>query len=72
MAFTFIAFYCHKYLNHFTYTLFLPTLACGEVIQRPHGHVTLESYPINAKCEWTLQVGQGATMELRYLLLKAN
>lgn len=43
----------------------VPTLACGEVIHRPHGHVMLESYPINAKCEWTLQVGQGATIELR-------
>ncbi|XP_043101469.1 inactive serine protease PAMR1 [Puntigrus tetrazona] len=41
-------------------------LTCGGVIQRPHGHVTLESYPINAKCEWTLQVGKGATMELRF------
>ncbi len=50
----------------------MQTLACGEVIQRPHGHVTLESFPINAKCEWTLQVGQGATVELRYLLLKSN
>lgn len=44
-------------------------LTCGEVIQRPHGHVTLESYPINAKCEWTLQVGQGATMELRISMI---
>uniref|UniRef100_A0A672LCI1 Peptidase domain containing associated with muscle reration 1 n=1 Tax=Sinocyclocheilus grahami TaxID=75366 RepID=A0A672LCI1_SINGR len=44
-------------------------LTCGEVIQRPHGHVTLESYPINAKCEWTLQVGKGATMELRVSMI---
>ncbi|XP_067293549.1 inactive serine protease PAMR1 [Pseudorasbora parva] len=44
-------------------------LTCGEVIQRPHGHVTLESYPINAKCEWTLQVDRGATVELRFSMI---
>ncbi|KAK7176116.1 hypothetical protein R3I93_000390 [Phoxinus phoxinus] len=44
-------------------------LTCGEVIQRPQGHVTLESYPINAKCEWTLQVGRGATVELRFSMI---
>ncbi|XP_056602708.1 inactive serine protease PAMR1 [Triplophysa dalaica] len=44
-------------------------LTCGEVIHRPHGHVILESYPINAKCEWTLQVGQGATVELRFSMI---
>ncbi|RXN26459.1 inactive serine protease PAMR1-like protein [Labeo rohita] len=44
-------------------------LTCGEVIQRPHGHVTLEGYPINAKCEWTLQVGRGAMMELRFSMI---
>uniref|UniRef100_A0A671MKQ5 Peptidase domain containing associated with muscle regeneration 1 n=1 Tax=Sinocyclocheilus anshuiensis TaxID=1608454 RepID=A0A671MKQ5_9TELE len=47
-------------------------LTCGEVIQRPHGHVTLESYPINAKCEWPLQVGKGATMELRVSMIKVR
>ncbi|XP_017314205.2 inactive serine protease PAMR1 isoform X2 [Ictalurus punctatus] len=40
-------------------------LTCGEVIRRPQGHVTLESYPINAKCEWTLHVGRGLAMEFR-------
>lgn len=44
-------------------------LTCGEVIHRPHGHVTMESYPINAKCEWTLQVNQGATIELRFSMI---
>lgn len=39
--------------------------ACGEVIRRPQGHVTLESYPINAKCEWMLHVGRGLAMEFR-------
>ncbi|XP_051539012.1 inactive serine protease PAMR1 [Myxocyprinus asiaticus] len=44
-------------------------LTCGGVIQRTQGHVTLDSYPINAKCEWTLQVSQSAMMELRFSML---
>ncbi|KAI4876139.1 hypothetical protein NFI96_002612 [Prochilodus magdalenae] len=40
-------------------------LTCGDVIRRPQGHVILESYPINAKCDWTLHVSKGMTMELR-------
>lgn len=39
--------------------------ACGEIIRRPQGHVTLESYPVNAKCDWTLQVSNGLAMEFR-------
>ncbi|KAK3527969.1 hypothetical protein QTP86_013084 [Hemibagrus guttatus] len=37
-------------------------LKCGEVIRRPQGHVTMESYPVNAICDWTLQVSNGFTM----------
>ncbi|XP_037390303.1 inactive serine protease PAMR1 [Pygocentrus nattereri] len=44
-------------------------LTCGEVIRRPQGHVILESYPINAKCDWTLHVSTGLTMELRFTML---
>ncbi|TRZ04415.1 hypothetical protein DNTS_013284 [Danionella cerebrum] len=44
-------------------------LTCGDIIQRSQGHVTLESYPISAKCDWTLQVGRGATMELRFSMM---
>ncbi|KAI5088644.1 inactive serine protease PAMR1-like [Silurus meridionalis] len=44
-------------------------LTCGEVIRKPQGHVTLESYPINAKCDWTLHVRKGLTMEFRFTML---
>lgn len=40
--------------------------ACGGVIQRGHGHIALESYPINARCEWTVQVERGSNIELRW------
>ncbi|XP_066513794.1 inactive serine protease PAMR1-like [Hoplias malabaricus] len=44
-------------------------LTCGEVINRPQGHVILESYPINSKCDWTLRVTRGLKMELRFTML---
>lgn len=44
-------------------------LACGGVIRRPQGHVTLESYPINARCEWIIYGNKGMTMDLRCLSL---
>ncbi|XP_060767322.1 inactive serine protease PAMR1 isoform X1 [Neoarius graeffei] len=44
-------------------------LTCGQVIQRRQGHVTLESYPINAECDWTLQVSRGSAMEFRFTML---
>ncbi|XP_008291831.1 inactive serine protease PAMR1 [Stegastes partitus] len=42
---------------------------CGGVLQRAQGHVALESYPTNARCEWTVQVGRGGSVELRFSLL---
>ncbi|KAF5906580.1 inactive serine protease PAMR1-like isoform X1, partial [Clarias magur] len=44
-------------------------LKCGEVIRKPQGHVTLESYPINAACDWTLHVSTGVAMEFRFTML---
>lgn len=41
--------------------------ACGGVILRPQGHVVLESYPTNARCEWTVQVEVERTVELRWV-----
>lgn len=38
---------------------------CGGVIKRAHGYIALESYPNNARCEWTVQVESGNTIELR-------
>ncbi|XP_023261050.1 uncharacterized protein LOC111654319 [Seriola lalandi dorsalis] len=42
---------------------------CGGVIQRAQGHIALESYPTNARCEWTVHVQKGSSIELRFSLL---
>uniref|UniRef100_A0A3P8RI48 Peptidase domain containing associated with muscle regeneration 1a n=1 Tax=Amphiprion percula TaxID=161767 RepID=A0A3P8RI48_AMPPE len=42
---------------------------CGGVLQRAQGHIALESYPTNARCEWTLQVERGGSIQLRFSLL---
>ncbi|XP_019955015.2 inactive serine protease PAMR1 [Paralichthys olivaceus] len=42
---------------------------CGGVIQRAQGHVALESYPTNARCEWRVQAQRGRSIELRFSLL---
>ncbi|XP_028812567.1 inactive serine protease PAMR1 [Denticeps clupeoides] len=44
-------------------------MTCGGVIRRSQGHVALESYPINARCDWTLQVNRGKTIELRFTMV---
>ncbi|KAM4721240.1 inactive serine protease PAMR1 [Rhinophrynus dorsalis] len=44
-------------------------MRCGEVIQAAHGEIMLESYPFNAQCEWTIQVTQGYTVELRFAMM---
>ncbi|TNN46927.1 Inactive serine protease PAMR1 [Liparis tanakae] len=42
---------------------------CGGFIQQTQGHIGVESYPTNARCEWTVRVGGGSTVELRFSLL---
>uniref|UniRef100_A0A672G6C7 Si:ch211-102l7.3 n=1 Tax=Salarias fasciatus TaxID=181472 RepID=A0A672G6C7_SALFA len=42
---------------------------CGGVIQRAQGHIALEGYPTNARCEWTVRAGRESTIELRFSLL---
>ncbi|XP_031146001.1 inactive serine protease PAMR1 isoform X3 [Sander lucioperca] len=42
---------------------------CGGIIQRAQGVIAMESYPINARCEWTVQVERDSTIELRFSLL---
>ncbi|XP_045889179.1 inactive serine protease PAMR1-like [Micropterus dolomieu] len=42
---------------------------CGGVIQRAQGHIALESYPTNARCEWRVQVERNSRIELRFSLL---
>nr|XP_055048276.1 inactive serine protease PAMR1 isoform X5 [Misgurnus anguillicaudatus] len=47
-------------------------LTCGGVIHRRQGHLVLESYPTNARCEWTLRVDQPFTIDLRFLMLSVE
>ncbi|XP_061565169.1 uncharacterized protein LOC133419767 [Cololabis saira] len=42
---------------------------CGGVIQRAQGHIVLESYPANARCEWTVEVERNSIIELRFSAL---
>ncbi|XP_076011946.1 inactive serine protease PAMR1 [Genypterus blacodes] len=42
---------------------------CGGVIQRTQGHIALESYPTNARCEWIIQVQRGHTVDLSFAQL---
>ncbi|XP_057693859.1 inactive serine protease PAMR1 isoform X2 [Corythoichthys intestinalis] len=44
-------------------------MKCGEVIHKRQGHLILESYPNNARCDWTIQVDNPFTIELRFMML---
>ncbi|KAM6961112.1 inactive serine protease PAMR1 [Aplochiton taeniatus] len=44
-------------------------LKCGGVIHKRQGHLVLEGYPTNARCEWTLQVDRPFTIEFRFMML---
>ncbi|XP_050960720.1 LOW QUALITY PROTEIN: inactive serine protease PAMR1 [Labeo rohita] len=44
-------------------------LTCGGVIHKRQGHLVLESYPNNARCEWTLKVDRPFTIDLRFMML---
>ncbi|XP_063045223.1 inactive serine protease PAMR1 [Engraulis encrasicolus] len=44
-------------------------MTCGGVMRRAQGHFTLESYPINARCDWIIHVNRGVAMELRFTML---
>ncbi|XP_064920938.1 inactive serine protease PAMR1 isoform X6 [Columba livia] len=42
---------------------------CGQVLQASRGHILLEGYPLNARCEWTIHVQAGFNIELRFYML---
>ncbi|XP_027128352.1 inactive serine protease PAMR1 isoform X2 [Larimichthys crocea] len=44
-------------------------MKCGGVIHKRQGHLVLESYPNNARCEWTIQVDRPFTIDLRFMML---
>nr|XP_015820312.2 inactive serine protease PAMR1 [Nothobranchius furzeri] len=44
-------------------------MKCGGVIRKQQGHLILESYPNNARCEWTIQVDRPFNIKLRFMML---
>ncbi|KAM8860986.1 inactive serine protease PAMR1 isoform 1-T1 [Synchiropus picturatus] len=44
-------------------------MKCGGVIRKRQGHLVLESYPNNARCEWTIEVDRPFTVELRFMMI---
>ncbi|XP_075996788.1 inactive serine protease PAMR1 [Genypterus blacodes] len=44
-------------------------MKCGGVIRKRQGHLVLESYPNNARCEWTIQVDRPFTIDLRFMMV---
>ncbi|NWX09356.1 PAMR1 protease, partial [Caloenas nicobarica] len=44
-------------------------MRCGQVLQASRGHILLEGYPLNARCEWTIHVQAGLNIELRFYML---
>uniref|UniRef100_A0A8C8FXZ8 Inactive serine protease PAMR1 n=1 Tax=Oncorhynchus tshawytscha TaxID=74940 RepID=A0A8C8FXZ8_ONCTS len=44
-------------------------LKCGGVIRKRQGHIVVESYPTNARCEWTVQVDPRFTINFRFMML---
>ncbi|XP_069479462.1 inactive serine protease PAMR1 isoform X2 [Ambystoma mexicanum] len=47
-------------------------MRCGEVIQASKGEILMEGYPINAHCEWSIQVKPGFIIELRFAMLSVE
>ncbi|KAJ8003028.1 hypothetical protein DPEC_G00165110 [Dallia pectoralis] len=44
-------------------------MQCGGMIHKRQGHIVLESYPTNARCEWTIQVDPPFTIDFRFMML---
>ncbi|XP_015282119.1 PREDICTED: inactive serine protease PAMR1 isoform X2 [Gekko japonicus] len=44
-------------------------MRCGQVLQASKGQILLESYPLNAHCEWTIHSKPGYVVELRFAML---
>ncbi|XP_031449203.1 inactive serine protease PAMR1 isoform X2 [Phasianus colchicus] len=44
-------------------------MRCGQVFRAARGQILLESYPLNARCEWTIHVQAGFNIELRFPML---
>ncbi|XP_077819220.1 inactive serine protease PAMR1 isoform X3 [Macaca mulatta] len=44
-------------------------MRCGQVLRAPKGQILLESYPLNAHCEWTIHTKPGFIIQLRFVML---
>lgn len=44
---------------------FLLFSGCGQVLRASKGQILLESYPLNAHCEWTIHARPGFIIQLR-------
>uniref|UniRef100_A0A8B9NQT7 Inactive serine protease PAMR1 n=2 Tax=Apteryx TaxID=8821 RepID=A0A8B9NQT7_APTOW len=44
-------------------------MRCGQVLRASRGQILLESYPLNARCEWIIHVQAGFNVELRFSML---
>uniref|UniRef100_A0A7M4EYH4 Inactive serine protease PAMR1 n=1 Tax=Crocodylus porosus TaxID=8502 RepID=A0A7M4EYH4_CROPO len=44
-------------------------MQCGQILRTSKGQIILESYPLNARCEWTIHVKPGFVVELRFAML---
>nr|XP_008267988.1 inactive serine protease PAMR1 isoform X1 [Oryctolagus cuniculus] len=44
-------------------------MRCGQVLRAPKGQILLESYPLNAHCEWTIHAKPGFVIQLRFVML---
>ncbi|NXA44553.1 PAMR1 protease, partial [Nothocercus julius] len=44
-------------------------MRCGQVLRASKGQILLESYPLNARCEWIIHVQAGFNIELRFSML---
>ncbi|XP_075817654.1 inactive serine protease PAMR1 isoform X2 [Microtus pennsylvanicus] len=44
-------------------------MRCGQVLRASKGQILLESYPLNAHCEWTIHAQPGFIIQLRFGML---
>ncbi|KAG8125945.1 hypothetical protein E2320_021022, partial [Naja naja] len=47
-------------------------MRCGQILQASKGQILLESYPLNAQCEWIIHAKPGFVVELRFAMLSVE
>ncbi|XP_074086582.1 inactive serine protease PAMR1 [Macrotis lagotis] len=64
---TFLQITCLWLFTFNNFFFFFP--GCGQVLRVPKGQILLESYPLNAHCEWTIHAKPGFIIQLRFVML---